>query len=96
MVLVLRLGKFFTMSRMLSTGGGRIVLFTIEVLLASTLLLLAFYRFQAEHTSWLGVPSTMATRGLLPIKLHEELAPLLELDYFISKRGEGNFVILIF
>ena len=96
MVLVLRLGKFLTMSRMLSTGGGRIVLFTVQVLLASTLLLLAFYRFQAEHTSWLGVPSTMATRGLLPIILHEEPPPLLELDDFISKRGEGNFMMLSF
>jgi len=98
MLLVLRQGKVFTISYMLSTGG-RIcawVLFTIEVLLPSTLLLLAFYRFQAEHTSWLGVPSTKAIRGLLPIILHDEPPPLLELDDFISNRGEGNLVILIF
>jgi hypothetical protein len=98
MLLVLRLGRFFTISCMLSTGG-RIwvwVLFTIEVMPPSTLLLLAFYRFQAEHTSWLGVPSTKATRGLLPIILHEEPPPLLELNDFISKRGEGNLMMLIF
>jgi len=68
------------------------VLFIIELLLPSTLRLFIFYRFQAVHTSWLGVPSTNATRGLLHIML---LVDSL-LEVLNSTRGDGNFVMLDF